>query len=312
MNELMLSIYVPVYNHEKYIEKALDSILSQKTEYSYEVLVGEDCSKDMSREILKGYEEKHPGKLQVFYRKENMNNATIRNSIDLRMRCKGKYIVILEGDDYWTDPYKIQKQIDFLETHSDYLGVAHRCVVVDENSEPNGEKYPESEEGDYTFKHLVSEIMPGHSTTFMYRNPETCEMIDKSLMYQNLVPGDRLTFFTILSYGKIYCMNDVMSAYRHVKKGGSSFSATLKYNFQKQEDWHRELCIFAEKNKNKEAIKYARLLYLRHIFIAFKQKDCSMAEMFRRARNRNCNLMDFALYIRCWMRHHLFHKKIWV
>jgi glycosyltransferase involved in cell wall biosynthesis len=312
MNELMLSIYVPVFNHEKYIEKALDSILMQETEYSYEVLVGEDCSKDNSREILREYERKHPNKIKVFYREKNMNNEKVRNSIDLRMRCRGKYIIILEGDDYWTDPLKIQKQIDFLEKHPEYWGVTHRCVVVDENSQPNGEKYPESDEGEYTYKHFVSEIMPGHSTTFMYKNPEVYKEIDTGLMYQNLVPGDRLTFFTILLYGKIYCMDDVMSAYRHVKKGGTSYSATLKYDFNRQEDWHRELCVFAEKSQNRKAFRYAKLLYLRHILIAFKQKDCSLKVALKKARKRKCSLIDWGLYTKCWIRHHLLQKKIWV
>ena len=117
MKELMLSIYVPVYNHEKYIVETLDSILMQKTEYRYEVLVGEDCSTDNTRQVLEAYEKTHPGKLTVFYRKRNMHKDEIRNSTDLRLRCRGKYIIGIEGDDFWTDPLKIQKQIDLSLIH---------------------------------------------------------------------------------------------------------------------------------------------------------------------------------------------------
>lgn len=310
--ELMLSVYVPVFNHEKYIVQALDSILQQETEYSYEILVGEDCSTDNTRNVLKKYEKEHPGKLKVFYREHNMHHEEIRNSTDLRKRCKGKYIISLEGDDFWTDSKKIQKQIDFLEKHPEYLGVCHRCVVVGSDSKPNGEKYQECEFSEYSLKHYVSEIMPGQLATLMYRNPEKMQEIDKSLMYKSLIPGDRLIYFTLASYGKIFCMQDVMSAYRHVKNEGVSFSATLKYNFEQSENWNHEVCEYAKKIKNKESIKYAKLLYLRNIMIAVKQKDCTKRNAFRLFRKNDGNITTVLVYIRCWVNHHIFHKRIWV
>jgi len=130
----VISIYVATYNHERYIVKALDSIREQKTKYSYEVLVGEDVSTDNTRQLLKQYEKQHPGFMTVYYRDHNMHHEDPNNSKDLKMRCKGKYVIALEGDDYWIDPLKLQKQVDFLENHEEYLAVAHRCVVVDENS----------------------------------------------------------------------------------------------------------------------------------------------------------------------------------
>mgnify|MGYP004538349555 CR=1 FL=1 len=156
----MLSVYVPTYNHEKYITRALDSILMQKTEYSYEVLVGEDVSTDSTRAVLKEYEKAHPGKLTVFYREKNMNDMPIWNSLDLKMRARGKYMIALEGDDFWTDDRKLQKQIDFLESHPEYIAVAHNCVVVGADSEPNGEAYPECKDAEYTFAHFLSALCP--------------------------------------------------------------------------------------------------------------------------------------------------------
>ena len=95
MNQPILSIYVAVYNHEKYITQALDSILMQKTDYPYEVLVGEDCSTDNTRAVLKEYEAKHPGKFAIFYREHNMHRETPNNIQDLLMRCRGKYIIVI-------------------------------------------------------------------------------------------------------------------------------------------------------------------------------------------------------------------------
>ena len=129
----ILSIYVATYNHESYIIRALDSIFMQKTKYRYEVLVGEDCSTDRTREILKQYEKEHQeyikdGALKIYYRKTNMHKYKLNNSYDLEMRCKGKYIIALEGDDYWVDENKIEIQVDFLENHSQYIAVSHNCT----------------------------------------------------------------------------------------------------------------------------------------------------------------------------------------
>lgn len=89
----MLSIYVATYNHEHYITQALDSIRMQKTKYSYEVLVGEDCSTDNTRAVLKEYEWQHPGIFTIFYRDHNMHREAIGNGLDLKLRCRGNSIV---------------------------------------------------------------------------------------------------------------------------------------------------------------------------------------------------------------------------
>ena len=114
-DDIILSVYVATYNHEKYIERALDSILMQKIDYNMEILVGEDCSTDSTREILKEYEKKHPdSRMQIFYREKNMYGSECNNSQDLKLRCRGKYMIALEGDDFWTDENKLQRQVEFL------------------------------------------------------------------------------------------------------------------------------------------------------------------------------------------------------
>ncbi len=108
-----VSVIILVYNHEMYLEQALDSVLMQKTDCNLEVLVGEDASPDGSADILRRYEDAYPGFFTVFYRSENMGGT--KNAYDLLSRAKGRYIAFLEGDDFWTDEWKIQKQADFLE-----------------------------------------------------------------------------------------------------------------------------------------------------------------------------------------------------
>ena len=115
-----VSVIILVYNHEMYLEQALDSVLMQKTDCNLEVLVGEDASPDGSADILRRYEDAYPGFFTVFYRSENMGGT--KNAYDLLSRAKGRYIAFLEGDDFWTDERKIQKQADFLEHYPEYQG----------------------------------------------------------------------------------------------------------------------------------------------------------------------------------------------
>lgn len=306
-----LSIYVPVYNHEKYIVQALDSILMQKTKYSYEVWIGEDASTDNTRAILKEYEKKCPDNFHFLYREENMHNAEPNNLTDLRFRCKGKYLICLEGDDFWTDENKIEKQIDFLESNSDYIAVAHNCVVVGKDSLPNGEEYPQCTDDEYTFKHLASEIMPGQLTTVMMRNYLFNSDFNASAINSSLFPGDRRIFFSLLCYGKIHCMQETLTAYRHITDSGSSFSATYKYDFALTEKWHSTLMEYAYEINNKTAIKYAELLYFRCIGYGLKVNAVKFMEFLSYFRRIHHKVYTVCLYIKGKLNSRLLNKKIW-
>ncbi len=297
MNELMLSIYVATYNHENYIGKALDGILMQKTEYPYEVLIGEDCSIDGTRRILKEYEEKYPGRFQIFYREHNMFHEEVNNGEDLKRRCRGKYIIGLEGDDYWTDPYKIDKQIRFLEEHPDYMAVAHNCVVVDEFSNPNGEEYQECKDEEYTIHHFASEIMPGQLTTVMYRNFYAYDVVDASICKRKLSPGDRCIYFTLVANGKVYCMQEIMSAYRHITNKGTSFSATYSYQYPKWKALTSAFLEYADKLNNAEAKKYAEFMYMRNVYMAVKYKALTLGEALREVKDLSHKMRAFIMCI---------------
>lgn len=313
MNEIMLSIYVTTYNHGRYIGQALDSILMQKTQYSYEVLIGDDVSQDNTREILKAYEEAYPGKFTVYYREHNMNHQYPNNGDDLRARCRGKYVIALEGDDFWTDEYKIEKQINFLESHPEYIAVAHNCTVVDETSRPKEEEYPECKDSLYTWNHYVSEILPGQLATVMYRNYLNDETINTSILTQNMNPTDRLIYFMLASYGRIFCMQEKMSAYRHVTNGGSSFSANNRYNFERIELWHRRLLEYAYSIDNVSAQKCAEVLYMSRIVNACTKRKCSVAKGYRNLTSHVRHMMrTVGLYSVYKMRKNILKKDIYL
>jgi glycosyltransferase involved in cell wall biosynthesis len=276
MDGVTISIYVPTFNHEKYIVRALDSIRMQKTQYSYEVLVGEDCSTDNTRQVVKDWEAAHPDdRFIFFYRQSNMHRSEISNALDLKLRCKGKYLICLEGDDFWTDPLKLQKQASFLETHPDYYAVAHNCVVVDVDSQPNGEIYPECKDEEYTFSHYANNILPGQLATLMARNYHTDENFDRSLLLKRVKAGDRNIVFSILFYGKIHCIQEAMSAYRHITQGGSSYSANYHYDYAEEEISNRYRMEFACRLKNRQAIRCSEYCYLQNIRFAWRTKKIS-------------------------------------
>lgn len=265
MKQPMVSIYVPTYNHENYITRALDSILMQRTEYSYEVFVGEDCSTDGTRAVLQAWEAAHPGVFTILYRQRNMHGSSCSNAADLKRRCTGKYLICLEGDDFWTDPEKLQRQVSFLESHPAYYAVAHHCTVVGRDGLPNGEVYPQCPEEEYTFRHFASDILPGQYTTLLARNYMTDPTVDKTLLSIQGGAGDRRIYFSLLCYGKIHCMQRDMSAYRHITDSGSSFSATNRFDYGAQLREQQAYLDYALAVGDPEAIRCAQFLYLRTV-----------------------------------------------
>ena len=123
-----IMICVCAYNHEKYIGQCLDSIVAQKTSFAYGIYVGEDESKDNTREICKEYAAKYPDKIKlILHNQKNKTKHYGRPSGKFNLMygllcSRAKYIAFCDGDDYWTDPLKLQKQFDFLESHNEYIG----------------------------------------------------------------------------------------------------------------------------------------------------------------------------------------------
>jgi glycosyltransferase involved in cell wall biosynthesis len=106
------------YNHARYIAEAIESVMAQITNFDFELVIGEDCSNDATRNIVKSFQDKYPERIRVIYNEKNM--GPVLNCLQVFKACKGKYVALLEGDDYWIDNKKLQKQADFLEQNKDY------------------------------------------------------------------------------------------------------------------------------------------------------------------------------------------------
>lgn len=131
---IMVSIICTAYNHEKYIKKCLDGIVMQKTSFNYEVLINEDASTDSTAKIIREYERKYPKLIKPIYQTENQYSKGVKISANILFpKARGKYVAYCEGDDYWVDPLKLQKQVDALENNSNCSVCLCRVDVVEED-----------------------------------------------------------------------------------------------------------------------------------------------------------------------------------
>lgn len=219
----VIDIMMQTYNHENYIKQALDSILMQKTEYSYRILIGEDCSTDDTRKIVVDYYQKFPDKIEVILWKKNA--GALANDLELMSNCKAKYVASLEGDDYWTSPYKLQKQVSFLEEHSDYIGTAHNVRCVDENGEllhRDFNSYPIVEEHVYGRAQAMKLAMISQTASMVYRN--VYEQWDKTqwdFYKKSNINGDQVGQVFLGMQGNVYFFRDIMADHRKVFHGDS-------------------------------------------------------------------------------------------
>lgn len=265
--EPVLTIIFVVYNHEKYVLKALKSIEEQRIECTYEVIVGEDHSMDRSGEILRRYQNNAPKNWYFLYRDHNL--GMLRNISDLLYRARGKYVIVLEGDDYWIYPDKLNSQIAFLEEHAEYSGCAHgvRVIDADGNDRPAGYIHGKRS-GTYGVRDYLHELLPGQTASFLYRNYFREGRLFQYLNNNALYPMDRFIAFVIASKGKIRCIDQEWSAYRYITDGGSSFSATVDCNSDEYAksalQYHRSIYAYAiTENCGKDCIKVSEKLYYR-------------------------------------------------
>lgn len=244
MKDPKLSVILITYNHEKYIEKALDSVLSQVTDFPFEIVIGDDCSPDDTKNIIREYRDKYPDIIRIVHREKNTGRPTL-NVYETTMKCRGDYLAYLEGDDYWTDSDKLQKQMDFLNEHPEYIACTHSHKMIDDN----GNDITDSEilkisdmykwSGEFTMDDFEkSGFWPGHYASVVSKNIYKNKKHDYTILYKShdFVDDGQILLFLLME-GKIYRLDDEMSVWRYVKKaGGNSWtSRSMKRNIQKED-----------------------------------------------------------------------------
>ncbi len=212
-NSIKVSVFCLAYNHEKYIRKCLDGFVMQKTTFPFEVLVHDDASTDSTAQIIREYEEKYPDIIKPTYQKENQYSKGVKIiKTFLLEKAQGEYFAWCEGDDCWIDENKLQKQIDFLDSHPDYSTCYHK--VLCNNLRDNSKRYiPDMNESrDFSLDEIVKKgaVFQLSSVVFkseLYRNMPSC-FFAKGF-------GDVQIYMYGAICGKSYVINDVMSMYNH-------------------------------------------------------------------------------------------------
>ena len=201
-----VSIISTTYNHEKYIRAALDSFVAQKTDFEVEVIIGDDHSTDNTAGIIEEYAKAHPGLFKPVLRNKNL--GVVGNFLDVLRAAKGDYIAICEGDDFWTDPDKLQTQADFLDKNLDYALCFHPVKVFYEGGQGDDRIYPDFKDKS---KFSVAELLRGNyiqTNSVMYRRQDYADMP------AGILPLDWYLHLYHAQFGKIGFIDKVMAAYR--------------------------------------------------------------------------------------------------
>jgi len=237
-SKALVSICTTTYNHEKLLHEALDSFLMQKTDFAFEIILDEDCSQDKTIEVIKEYTDKFPNLLKVNLRDENV--GIVRNFEENALRAESKYITMCEGDDYWIDDKKLQKQVDFLEANSQYNACFHDSLNLSKNDD--GTVVTSNRIGnriideDVDVKSLIYENnIP--TASIVYRN--NIKKFSKYFLETSKV--DYALMLMIAEQGLMkYMPNNAMAVYR-LHAGGIWSSKTLDYHAKEGIKFYRLL-----------------------------------------------------------------------
>lgn len=215
----MVSVIVCTYQHAPFIADCLESIIRQKTDFPFEIVIGEDGSRDGTREICMEFAEKYPELIRLFLRDRRLSQLFDRrgrfvrllNGIWTRDSGRGKYIAFCEGDDYWIDPQKLQKQTEFMESHADAVMVAHRAYIVDVDRNILS-IFPEKQPVYLKNSRLIFRGGGFFATNGIFlRKSMTGNLPD---WYYTVSAGDTAMMNLAIHRGRIGFINEIMSAYR--------------------------------------------------------------------------------------------------
>ena len=201
------------YNQGQFIEQAINSVLMQSVDFNFELIIGDDCSSDNTDIIINQIVKSHPKGASVKYTKHYKNKGMIPNFVWALGECNGKYIALLDGDDYWTDILKLQKQVDFLEVNASYSGVATNSKVI----------YEDIAKEPHLFRQFLKPVLktcdllterPFHTATFMFRKKAYVSDFPTSIL-----SADRALFLLISCFGNIGVLQETTAVYRKNKNG---------------------------------------------------------------------------------------------
>lgn len=248
------------YNHESYIERAIHSVLNQKVNFPIKLFIGEDCSTDRTREICKNYSNKYPSQIKLFLHEKNIGaNA---NGIFMYEQCfqsGAQYVALLEGDDFWTDENKLQKQVDFLDKNPDYSFCFHDAEVINDREEIISTSYLGAEgKKDMPSKDLIYSLRYVPTLTLCFRN--TLGKIPSEMSKSQL--GDMFILSLLGNQGKGKYQDEILpSVYRYHHGGVWSMTSDLNKKMMARSFYKQIGSYYGRMHQNDPAIFYREKLY---------------------------------------------------
>lgn len=218
------------YNHEKFIEEAINGVLMQECNFAVELIIANDCSTDQTDAVIQKIIQHHPKSSWIKYYKHYKNLGMMPNFIFAMQQCKGKYIALCEGDDYWTDPLKLQKQVDFLNNNEDYVACFHKANVISEDGNRIDKYRNLSKKGKVNVETIIMNGGGIYATaSLLYRN-----ILELPKFAQSTKAGDSALIYTLLGLGNIHFQNEYMCIYR--KHKGGIYTSIHNNNVEKFKD----------------------------------------------------------------------------
>ena len=211
-----VSVLCATFNHEEYLRQTLDSFIAQKTDFLFEVLVNDDASTDSTADILREYAERYPEIIRPFYQKENLYSRRM-NVYDLVFfpAARGKYIALCEGDDYWNDPEKLQRQVDWLDIHPEYSACVHNSIGKF-SDQPDRVLFAQDGDRDIPFEQVINGMSHAYHTSsilarreFILNPPDYRNVAYEKGYFTDYAIGVRLCL-----EGKVRFLDRCMSVYR--------------------------------------------------------------------------------------------------
>lgn len=204
-----ISACIITYNHEIYIRDCIEAALMQKVSSDYDIIIGDDFSNDATSKICKEYAEKHPHLIK--YNRRSKNLGMIGNWVKTINECNGKYIALCEGDDYWTDPLKLQKQVDFLEANEDYVACFHDVNILETSGELVEDYITQVPINHETIEDLARDGNYIHTPSIVFRN--VIKSFPDDMKHSPI--GDFFLYMLLAEHGKFKYLNDTMAVYRN-------------------------------------------------------------------------------------------------
>lgn len=223
LKKLTVSICMITYNHEKHIQQAIEGVLMQEGDFDIDLIISNDNSPDNTDRVIQKMLKNHPRASAINYINHEKNIGVMPNFTSSLQLCKGKYIALCDGDDYWTDPLKLQKQISFLEENSEYAASFHEVeMLFDDKKIPFSVYRKNKINSSVYFKDVVTNDWLIPTCSFVFKK-------DKMVIppfYKEFNYGDFPLFCCILINSKAHYSKDIMGIYR--RNNTSSLTNTIR------------------------------------------------------------------------------------